>query len=146
MIVPKQGGDCAKPSFFMKICCHVYVFSVTSAFMPMRGRLQPTALLMTCLHLSKSSAAVNRFIAENDVTLSSLGTNENDSMPLGNGDRAANVWTEQMAMLSCSWPKPTPGAKWAISSNWDVFASKSRPIRLLTPRASARCLAWKGRN
>ena len=31
----------------------------------------------------------------NDVTWSSLGTNENDSMPIGNGDIAANVWTEQ---------------------------------------------------
>jgi hypothetical protein len=37
----------------------------------------------------------NRFIAENDVTWTTLGTNENDSMPLGNGDIAANVWTEQ---------------------------------------------------
>jgi hypothetical protein len=33
--------------------------------------------------------------AVNDVTWNSLGTNENDSMPLGNGDIAANVWTEQ---------------------------------------------------
>ena len=37
----------------------------------------------------------NRFIAENDVTWPALGTNENDSMPIGNGDLAANVWTEQ---------------------------------------------------
>src|SRR5271156_1219952 len=37
----------------------------------------------------------NRFIAENDVTWTTLGTNENDSMPVGNGDVAANVWTEQ---------------------------------------------------
>jgi alpha-L-fucosidase 2 len=63
--------------------------------MPMRGRLLPTALLLICLCASKSSAADNRFIAENDVTWPSLGTNENDSMPLGNGDLAANVWTEQ---------------------------------------------------
>ena len=33
--------------------------------------------------------------AANDVTWTTLGTNENDSMPLGNGDLAANVWTEQ---------------------------------------------------
>ena len=37
----------------------------------------------------------NRFIAENSVTWTSLGSNENDSMPIGNGDLAANVWTEQ---------------------------------------------------
>ena len=37
----------------------------------------------------------NPFIAGNDVTWTTLGTNENDSMPIGNGDLAANVWTEQ---------------------------------------------------
>ncbi len=37
----------------------------------------------------------NDFAAVNDVTWHSLGTNENDSMPLGNGDLALNVWTEQ---------------------------------------------------
>jgi hypothetical protein len=35
------------------------------------------------------------FAQANDVTWNSLGTNENDSMPIGNGDLAANVWTEQ---------------------------------------------------
>jgi hypothetical protein len=34
------------------------------------------------------------FVAESDVTWTCPGTNENDSMPLGNGDLAANVWTE----------------------------------------------------
>ena len=38
---------------------------------------------------------VNPFIAGSDVTWMTLGTNENDSMPIGNGDLAANVWTEQ---------------------------------------------------
>src|ERR1039457_4473413 len=33
--------------------------------------------------------------AADDVTWNSLGTNENDSMPIGNGDLAVNVWTEQ---------------------------------------------------
>lgn len=37
----------------------------------------------------------NPFIAGNDVTWKTLGTNENSSMPLGNGDVALNVWTEQ---------------------------------------------------
>ncbi|MGN6369199.1 MAG: DUF5703 domain-containing protein [Phycisphaerae bacterium] len=32
--------------------------------------------------------------AANDVSWSSVGKNENDSMPIGNGDLAANVWTE----------------------------------------------------
>ncbi|MCL2660757.1 MAG: DUF5703 domain-containing protein [Acidobacteriaceae bacterium] len=31
----------------------------------------------------------------NNVAWQTLGTNENDSMPIGNGDLAANVWTEQ---------------------------------------------------
>jgi hypothetical protein len=35
------------------------------------------------------------FVSQNDVTWNSLGTNENDSMPVGNGDLAANVWAEQ---------------------------------------------------
>ena len=40
------------------------------------------------------SAQENHFVTENDVTWNSLGTNENDSMPLGNGDIALNAWTE----------------------------------------------------
>jgi hypothetical protein len=40
------------------------------------------------------SAQPNPFVAENDVTWKSPGTNENDSMPLGNGDVALNLWTE----------------------------------------------------
>ena len=35
-----------------------------------------------------------RYAAANDVTWNQPGTNENDSMPLGNGDLALNVWTE----------------------------------------------------
>src|SRR5580704_158019 len=37
----------------------------------------------------------NPFTASNDVTWTTPGTNENSSMPLGNGDVALNVWTEQ---------------------------------------------------
>jgi alpha-L-fucosidase 2 len=37
----------------------------------------------------------NAFIAGDEVSWSTLGNNENDSMPIGNGDLAANVWTEQ---------------------------------------------------
>jgi hypothetical protein len=61
----------------------------------MRGRLLPTALLMTWLYLSISSAAVNRFVDENDVAWSSLGANKSHSMPPGHGNPAANVGTEQ---------------------------------------------------
>ncbi|HEU5397225.1 MAG TPA: DUF5703 domain-containing protein, partial [Verrucomicrobiae bacterium] len=35
------------------------------------------------------------FVKDYAVSWNSLGTNENDSMPIGNGDLAANVWTEQ---------------------------------------------------
>src|SRR4029077_19008704 len=49
-------------------------------------------VLLTTMSLS---AQENNFSAANDVTWNSPGTNENDSMPLGNGDVAANVWTEQ---------------------------------------------------
>lgn len=37
----------------------------------------------------------SRFVAENDVTWTTLGADESDSMPIGNGDFAVNVWTEQ---------------------------------------------------
>ncbi len=37
----------------------------------------------------------NRYMAENDVVWTTLGSSENESMPIGNGDLAANVWTEQ---------------------------------------------------
>lgn len=41
-------------------------------------------------------ARVDRsYAAANDVTWQELGRDENDSMPIGNGDLAANVWTEQ---------------------------------------------------
>ena len=37
----------------------------------------------------------SKLIAANDVTWDSPGANENDSMPIGNGTLAANVWTEK---------------------------------------------------
>src|SRR5580698_4002094 len=51
-------------------------------------------LLLFCWPLLLS-AQTNQFAASNDVTWHGLGTNENNSMPLGNGDLALNVWTEQ---------------------------------------------------
>src|SRR3974390_593886 len=43
---------------------------------------------------TNNASGGNAFAQENDVTWNSLGKNENDSMPIGNGDLAANVWTE----------------------------------------------------
>src|ERR1700757_1273232 len=52
------------------------------------------ALCLTCLGTVVALAAENPFVSLNDVTWTTLGQNENDSMPIGNGDLAANVWTE----------------------------------------------------
>jgi len=52
-------------------------------------------LAFTILAAASLCAQENHFLALNDVTWNSSGTNENDSMPIGNGDIAANVWTEQ---------------------------------------------------
>src|SRR5260370_36274418 len=53
------------------------------------------ALCLACLGAVVAVAAENSFVSLNDVTWTTLGQNENDSMPIGNGDLAANVWTEQ---------------------------------------------------
>src|SRR5271165_2458328 len=53
------------------------------------------ALYMSCLGTAIALASENPFVSFNDVTWTTLGHNENDSMPIGNGDLAANVWTEQ---------------------------------------------------
>jgi alpha-L-fucosidase 2 len=50
---------------------------------------------MTCLGTAVALASDKPFVSVNDVTWATLGHNENDSMPIGNGDLAANVWTEQ---------------------------------------------------
>jgi alpha-L-fucosidase 2 len=52
-----------------------------------------TALLFLLTKMALSARETN-FAAVNDVTWNSPGTNENDSMPLGNGDLALNAWTE----------------------------------------------------
>jgi len=53
------------------------------------------ALLFLAFAATVLSARAENYVAANDVTWNSTGTNENDSMPLGNGDIAINVWTEQ---------------------------------------------------
>ena len=50
-------------------------------------------LLSGCL--GAAGSAGGDFVANNDVVWTTLGTDENDSMPIGNGDLAANVWTVQ---------------------------------------------------
>jgi hypothetical protein len=71
-------------------------------------RMNPFLVVLILLSLiSFAIAAPNRgnpFIAGNEVTWPTLGTNENSSMPLGNGDVALNVWTEQngdIVLLNC---------------------------------------------
>src|SRR5580658_2152705 len=53
------------------------------------------ALLTFRVGTAAAQASENPFVSVNDVTWNELGHNENDSMPIGNGDLAANVWTEQ---------------------------------------------------
>src|ERR1035437_10479098 len=42
-----------------------------------------------------ATAQGGKSVATCNVVWNSLGTNENSSMPLGNGDIALNIWTEQ---------------------------------------------------
>jgi alpha-L-fucosidase 2 len=56
-------------------------------------------LSMTCFGTVVAQASDSPFVSVNDVTWTELGHNENDSMPIGNGDLAANVWTEQTGDL-----------------------------------------------
>jgi alpha-L-fucosidase 2 len=55
------------------------------------------SILLACIAscFAFAQASENAFVSVNDVTWAELGHNENDSMPVGNGDLAANVWTEQ---------------------------------------------------
>jgi alpha-L-fucosidase 2 len=55
-----------------------------------------SALLSLCVATAsaQSLSTGDQLIARNDVTWHSLGASENDSMPIGNGALAANVWTE----------------------------------------------------
>ncbi len=52
-------------------------------------------LWVTSFCIAQVRAADRPFVAANDVVWTTPGQNENDSMPIGNGDLAANVWTEQ---------------------------------------------------
>lgn len=51
-------------------------------------------LLLAGNALSQTAPTAAQSIAANNVTWNTLGADANDSMPIGNGDLAANVWTE----------------------------------------------------
>jgi alpha-L-fucosidase 2 len=52
-------------------------------------------LIIVMAFFTNVLAAKEKPVSKYDVTWRTLGVNENSSMPLGNGDIAANVWTEQ---------------------------------------------------
>src|SRR3954454_19192279 len=58
-------------------------------------RILCIALYVAGLGNARVRAAHRPLVAANDAVWTALGQNENDSMPIGNGDLAANVWTEQ---------------------------------------------------
>jgi alpha-L-fucosidase 2 len=66
-------------------------------FLPMRRTSLVVVLASLIFAFCRVGIAQSgaELVKKNDVTWNSLGTNENDSMPLGNGDLALNVWTEQ---------------------------------------------------
>ena len=61
----------------------------------MKSHIALLASFLICLSAAAEQSVLDKFVAPNDVTWSTLGTSENDSMPIGNGDIAVNVWTEQ---------------------------------------------------
>jgi alpha-L-fucosidase 2 len=61
----------------------------------MRLQIVGLGICMAFLGSAVALASENPFISVNNVTWTELGRNENDSMPIGNGDLAANVWTEE---------------------------------------------------
>ena len=63
--------------------------------MKVRMRTLCVAFYVAMISVAQGGAADHRFVAGNDVAWTTPGQNENDSMPIGNGDLAANVWTEQ---------------------------------------------------
>jgi alpha-L-fucosidase 2 len=103
------------------------------------------------------SAPQDTFVAANDVAWNSLGTNENDSMPLGNGDIALNAWTEQngdivlLLAKSDAWSENgqllklgrvrvrlTPNPFVSASSYQQTLRLESGQIEIRTPQATAR--------
>jgi alpha-L-fucosidase 2 len=56
-------------------------------------------VLQVCQGSAMATTTEESFVSVNDVTWKTLGKDENNSMPIGNGDLAANVWTEQNGVL-----------------------------------------------
>ena len=103
----RQSGEAAKVNVLLN---RVMISLVAPLHESTTGRRAafscvPYAGVLLCilpLALSAAFAAgpplapVDRsYAAANDVTWQALGHDENDSMPIGNGDLAVNVWTEQ---------------------------------------------------
>jgi hypothetical protein len=66
----------------------------------MRYILSGFVVLMATLQGWAQQQLINdHSVAQYDVRWSTLGKGENDSMPIGNGDLAANVWTDQSGNL-----------------------------------------------
>jgi len=59
-----------------------------------RWRALTCALASLAGGVGNGLAATAPSVSDDDVTWTTLGHDENDSMPIGNGDLAANVWTE----------------------------------------------------
>ena len=87
--------------------------------------------LLSVLVTMSLSAQASNFVEQNDVTWHFLGKNENDSMPLGNGDIALNVWTEQNGDILLLMAKSD-----AWSENGQLLKLGRVRVRL-TPNASA---------
>src|ERR1035437_7754679 len=62
-----------------------------------KNYLKQISFFFLLIVFSTSSIKAQRVspVSTYDVVWNSLGTNEDSSMPLGNGDVALNVWTEQ---------------------------------------------------
>jgi len=95
-------------------------------------------LLMSATAMSQSVTHKSGDPARNDILWTTLGSSENDSMPIGNGDLAANVWTEQNGDLGCWSPKLTPGLSWESWTNSLAYAFTLPKIHLLGRRNSHR--------
>ena len=75
-------------------------------------------LTLVLLRAATAVAGDRPSVAANDIVWSSLGKNENDSMPVGNGDLAANVWTEPNGDLVL------------LVSKADAWSELNKPLKL----------------
>jgi len=73
----------------IKLCVFINALMIISGLMLISPKIDGQA------QTSAVNTGTNPFITGNDVTWNSLGRDENESMPIGNGDIAANFWTEQ---------------------------------------------------